>query len=52
MFWFLQLQSIVLSGFMKMLNKYGQEKRVTRGVDGLQQEVSDRSFCPLFCNDS
>lgn len=33
-----KLQSIVLSGFMKMLNKYGQEKRVTRGVDGLQQE--------------
>ncbi|XP_075687156.1 CD63 antigen-like [Rhinoderma darwinii] len=33
-----KLQRNVLNGFLRVLNKYGAEKQITRGVDGVQQE--------------
>ncbi|KAM5126080.1 tetraspanin-7-like [Mantella aurantiaca] len=42
------LQRNVLLRFMKMLDKYGTDKPVTRGVDGVQQQVRDRQHYRSF----
>ncbi|XP_071978201.1 CD63 antigen-like [Engystomops pustulosus] len=46
-----KLHRDVLSRFMKVLNKYGKEKQITRGVDGVQQEFQccgARNFTDWF----
>ncbi|XP_069840927.1 CD63 antigen-like [Dendropsophus ebraccatus] len=33
-----ELQRLVVNRFLNMLNKYGKDRQITRGVDGVQQE--------------